>query len=1037
MTDKAKNINISFKTTCAYMLSPQLGRRIKNLSFNTHWLALLILNLFQMLGLVQNNNAAHNYEKLTIRGVMADAANNLQFDTKHADQIVLYGAILLGMTLLVAQFVLLAFMLTTNLAQAQFMGFFQPAQGLDQSQDIALSMLDQVFAVPCLYFSQYDPGYSISGAGNVSYLCNDATHIANNTPALNRVLHGTFSYYNTGMSMIAGLLVLYFLFVVIIETIEDGTPFGKRFASGYVPLRLIIALAFLVPTYHGFSTGQHIILNVAKIGSNFATNSWINFVGSVKGPIGNGSDELIPTTQVSDVTSFAEGIFISHVCATYYKQEYYAEHVAEGIYKTELPIDNSSGTLTLNNHRTGNEPAGTPASLAPYPIDIFVIYDVKEDSNKPAIFNGLPLNSGSAPNVVYYTNLPASVPAANVVSNNAGELFRAAAAKDIRIRFGNIHPDHLGELRTNSAAAPVNGGISPVCGELIIPGAIDPTGDYSGGSAIDAFWKLPALAQIQDAWYGEDMNRISQRLLAVYGLAGPGIQGCDIPGTTGPSGIFDLINRWTDCNAPPPGEVIREFIKRIQDIFVANHFSAYNDATTGIKVKSKELFELDVNNPLTSDLNSNEFIRYGWAGAGMWYNKISETYGAYTAAFKPPYVKQYPDIMNEVAQAKRGLQYAAAGVDLFSPQLPTEAGSYIRLSNPNDEKYALMISDIVEIMQQADTPTIEAKENKSSSFINFINIIFGLEGVFDLRENGDVHPFGMLIGAGKGLIDNSIQAFAGTIFTKGLSGFFGQMGAEKFSQALGIVSAFEAMAATVALTAGIIMFYVIPLTPFMYFFLAAGRWVKSIIEAMIAVPLWAMAHIRIDGTGLPGVAGNGYFLVFEIFLRPILTLFGLLASIATYGALMMVFNDVFDLIVENLANNTIPDAPQPLTGTPTPAQVQAFTNAQGLFQDQVDEMRGAVDMFFYTVLYAIIAYMMAMASFKLIDLIPDSILRWMGAGVKSFGDESGNIAEQLNRTISIQGTMAADSVSGIATDLGKTAGNATGGLGRMMTRRSE
>ena len=53
--------------------------------------------------------------------------------------------------------------------------------------------------------------------------------------------------------------------------------------------------------------------------------------------------------------------------------------------------------------------------------------------------------------------------------------------------------------------------------------------------------------------------------------------------------------------------------------------------------------------------------------------------------------------------------------------------------------------------------------------------------------------------------------------------------------------------------------------PFIYFFFALAGWIKSIFEAVVAMPLRALAHLRIDGEGLPGPgATNGYFLLLEI-----------------------------------------------------------------------------------------------------------------------------------------------------------------------------
>src|SRR5690606_26450293 len=70
------------------------------------------------------------------------------------------------------------------------------------------------------------------------------------------------------------------------------------------------------------------------------------------------------------------------------------------------------------------------------------------------------------------------------------------------------------------------------------------------------------------------------------------------------------------------------------------------------------------------------------------------------------------------------------------------------------------------------------------------------------------------------------------------------------------------------------------------------------------VPLWALAFLRIDGEGLPGDAAmGGIYLIFEIFLRPIMIIFGLLASIVIFAAMVKVLNEVFYLVVHNVAGH--------------------------------------------------------------------------------------------------------------------------------------
>ncbi len=195
----------------------------------------------------------------------------------------------------------------------------------------------------------------------------------------------------------------------------------------------------------------------------------------------------------------------------------------------------------------------------------------------------------------------------------------------------------------------------------------------------------------------------------------------------------------------------------------------------------------------------------------------------------------------------------------------------------------------------------------------------------------------------------------------------------------GIAANFFISVAMMGLTVGFVLFYVVPFLPFIYFFFAVGGWIKGIFEAMVGAPLWALAHIRIDGHGMPGNAAvNGYFLIFEVFLRPILTVFGLLASISIFSALVEVLNSVFSIVTENVGGYDMESEFAATAATSTS-----------------ENLRSKIDEFFFTVIYAIIVYLIAMSSFKLIDTIPNNILRWMGQSVATFGDQREDPAQGL------------------------------------------
>jgi hypothetical protein len=185
---------------------------------------------------------------------------------------------------------------------------------------------------------------------------------------------------------------------------------------------------------------------------------------------------------------------------------------------------------------------------------------------------------------------------------------------------------------------------------------------------------------------------------------------------------------------------------------------------------------------------------------------------------------------------------------------------------------------------------------------------------------------------------------------------------------------------------------------------------------MVGAPLWALAHLRIDGEDLPGDAAmRGIYMIFEIFLRPILIIFGLLASFVIFSAMVKILNEIFSLVVVNLAGHD-----------PTATSVcgrGTGSTATGTNETAMNFFRGPIDELFFTVIYAIIVYMIGMSCFKLIDLIPNNLLRYMGTDTKSFSDQAIDPTENMMRNLGI-GAMQ---ISGrVINEVGGGAANAVG-----------
>ncbi len=378
---------------------------------------------------------------------------------------------------------------------------------------------------------------------------------------------------------------------------------------------------------------------------------------------------------------------------------------------------------------------------------------------------------------------------------------------------------------------------------------------------------------------------------------------------------------------------------------------------------------------------------YGWGGAGMWFSKLASFNSAVVDALMIlPSPTKYPLLMEHVAEKKGYLEANTDPKEKYSPTT-SSGGKTITMDKQMDDgdgddksadtMLATLLGAVYQEVQNSDA-TAKPRAGQSNNFAKtWMMKLFGQSGLFNFQANGEVFPLVKLTMLGREIIDKTIIMLGAAGIISGLGGLVADASGPAGGLAAAMGTALWSFA-TIGLVAGISLNYVVPLMPFIYFFFAVGRWVKSIFEAMIAIPLWAMAHLRLGGEGIPGSAASaGYFLILEIFLRPIMTVFGLLASVSIFAALCVGLDSVFNLLVMNTGG------------------FDMTTLSGGGTDPMAAIARDAADALFYTMAYAMLVYIIATSSFKLIDLFPNSVMRWAGAGVSSFNDDA-QVASQMD-----------------------------------------
>jgi hypothetical protein len=110
---------------------------------------------------------------------------------------------------------------------------------------------------------------------------------------------------------------------------------------------------------------------------------------------------------------------------------------------------------------------------------------------------------------------------------------------------------------------------------------------------------------------------------------------------------------------------------------------------------------------------------------------------------------------------------------------------------------------------------------------------------------------------------------------------FGPKSGQFFAtMAIPVLTAFASTLMSMGIWIGIFT----PLLPFLKFVLSVMTWLASVVETLVCVPLMALAYLTPYGEGFGGQkVESSYYLVMHAFLRPVMTVFGLIAAILLFN----------------------------------------------------------------------------------------------------------------------------------------------------------
>jgi len=431
----------------------------------------------------------------------------------------------------------------------------------------------------------------------------------------------------------------------------------------------------------------------------------------------------------------------------------------------------------------------------------------------------------------------------------------------------------------------------------------------------------------------------------------------------------------------------------------------------------------------------------GWLSAGAWFNTIARIQGEVmdTAALVP--VTTQPEIM-EIA-AKNGdvekglLQNTADSYGTFSNWLSQEAPSSGSQTDP---------------IKAADAGMAQEEKSKTDTGSGMLEQIFkevdiiAAQNCVWIPANGkggcgssgsgtstgftlgvqftSANPLAEIAAFGHGNINVAYDLFDKFIALGGLGGAAGAAGsvASAIFSGHGLISLFGNVAGGAAklggaslsaladiygticvvfFVAGFMLAYFLPLIPFFRFLFGILSWFLSLIEAIICMPLVALAHLNPEGDGLPGASGKtAYFFLFNIFLRPILMVFGLIAGLLIFFLAASAMNLLYIVAVAS-------------TGSLDLAQSGHI----------------ALSRIVYSILYIVVLYMCANSAFKMIDWLPNHCIKWMGG--QSLHHESLGDVAQVGEYMGLAGGYVEQKIVGSVGQLMKSPAGAIAAAGML------
>lgn len=785
-----------------------------------------------------------------------------------------------------------------------------------------------------LFDTRYSPDFSSPAGASTDYALMVLDKVLRQGAigtggALQNALGSMLQVYNTGILIVASVILFWMILTIVVDTAKTGVVGGGRHNMVWAPIRIVFALGIMIPLgASGFSSGQYMVMKLAEWGSNFATRGWSSYVTGVIN-----DENLFPAFRPESVNGVVYSFARIKTC-----------QVAYNAYVYESTAPNPDHIIQVS---TGNIDYGRG-----------IRYNNYSNATQKMLCGGVsfPIETG-----------------------DVGRLLRGvglANSKFLTFFGGSGSLSMLGP--SNDFRDLMRGAVTPLVDEISNPGS-------------------PFIEASRDFACAFVLRRYSD-----------GGGGTNIVPT-----IPDCVSAdFARCGGSATQDPTVSCHEEMRDMLLGQVSSTYGDPASGVGAISQ------VKNYVVGPMAVNMASR-GWGGMGSWYQDISLITALTYDAQEIP-VTVYPGYLWG-RDSGTGIEHKAFKItgpeytrwwDTVAAQTATTnpanvAGRKIEIAAgaPNSASISDLKDNIFDAKQLGNFVASLVAPNTGEWFL------------FDVIDNSDDqdYPLSTLSSVGNWLLGygttivlaisvlQTVSSIAveggGSFLGFGISGG-GSLGAGFATSGLanGIYSI-----GMILIGCGIMLAYYLPILPLIRVSFSVLTWIISVFEAVIMVPIAALAHLTSEGDGLAGAARGAWILWLNVLLRPVLVVAGFIGAMLVYNAFIVYFHAAFTAGAAALATNS---------------------SLLGYF----------ISKFAYSVIYVAIMYTTANTVFKMLDTIPNGMARWMGGHTDPSFDQD-NSAEMLmtgsNLIRSFQRTPGARGGLGgrVRTGAAPSGGSAPGGGG--------